>query len=580
MRRQNLGQHDSKSPLITRADDGVVVTRIAALAATASPTVFTATLSTNADVRRSNHIERLGRWNAFPARVPLLDSHRRESVDSIVGYCDNIRAENGAVVADLHVSETRANVATLMREGALRDVSIGFSAESWRDSTENGERVRVGEGLTLRETSLVVLGADSGARLRSEETTADRVRDLASALRVPADFAETLVTRNLDFDAARSELVREAAARSPRIEPRSPAVVTRETAPADHARALGEALACRYGAGNTVSELGRPYVHDRFPQLCRRLLEASSISTTGLSEALLVKRAMTTSDFPVLVGEWLNVSLQASYRAAPSPLMALVRNTTVQDFHDVHLPRLSQSPLLEPIYEAGEVSFGALSESEETFKIGRFGKGLMISFVLMVNDRLGAINDQIRSWGYAVSETESRQLIAFLTQNGGLGPTMKDGKPLFDAAHNNVLTPAAAPAEASFDQGRVTMRRQTDRFGQLLGLSPAYVLTPPEQETLARKQVSTVNATQTVDVNAFSSWQVLVDARLADHKRWYLFSDPAAAPVFIRAVLSGFEGPTAQTQIDFLTDNIATKVTHNFGFGVVDFVGASTNAGA
>jgi hypothetical protein len=272
--------------------------------------------------------------------------------------------------------------------------------------------------------------------------------------------------------------------------------------------------------------------------------------------------------------------LQASYRAAPSPLMALVRNTTVQDFHDVHLPRLSQSPLLEQISETGEVSFGALNESEEVFRVSRWGKGLMISFVLMVNDRLGAINDQIRAWGYAVAETESRQLIAFLTQNGGLGPAMKDGKPLFDATHNNVLTPPAAPAEASFDQGRITMRRQTDRFGQLLGLSPLYVLVPPEQETLARKQVATVTATAVVDVNAFTSWTVLVDARLSDHKRWYLFADPAAAPTFMRAVLSGFEGPTAQTQIDFLTDNIATKVNHNFGFGVADFVGCSTNAGA
>jgi hypothetical protein len=328
-----------------------------------------------------------------------------------------------------------------------------------------------------------------------------------------------------------------------------------------------------------VSDLGRPYVNDRFPTLCRRLLEAQSVSTTGLSEGLLVKRALTTSDFPILTGEWLNIVLQTAYRAAPSPLMALVRNMTVQDFHDVHLPRLSQSPLLEQIFETGETSFGALSESEESLRISRWGKGLSISFVLMVNDRLGAINDQIRAWGYAVAETESRQLTAFLTQNGGLGPTMKDGHPLFDAAHNNVLAPAAAPAEASFDAGRVAMRRQTDRFGQLLGLQPQYVLTPPEVETAARKQVASVTATATVNVNAFSSWTVLVDARLADKKRWYLFADSGIAPVFVRAVLSGFESPAAQTQIDFLTDNTLVKVNHNFGFGITDYVGGSSNAG-
>src|SRR5262249_53242663 len=146
------------------------------------------------------------------------------------------------------------------------------------------------------------------------------------------------------------------------------------------------------------------------PQLCRRLLESQNISTTGLSEASIVKRVMTTSDFPILMGEYLNVTLLAGYRAAPSPLLALVRNMTVADFRDVHLPRLSQSPLLDPILETGEVTFGALQESEETFKVTRWGKGLMVSFVLLVNDRLGAIGDQIRSWGRAVAETEAKEI--------------------------------------------------------------------------------------------------------------------------------------------------------------------------
>jgi hypothetical protein len=184
-----------------------ITTRIATLAPGTAANTFTATLSTNADVRRGTHVERLGRWNAFPARVPLLDSHRRETVDSIVGYADNIRAEGGNVLADIHISETRPNIGALIREGALRDLSIGFTADQWRESSEGSDRVRIGEGLTLRESSLVVIGADSGARL----DTADRIRDLASTLRVPTSFTETLVTRNLDFDSARQELIREAA---------------------------------------------------------------------------------------------------------------------------------------------------------------------------------------------------------------------------------------------------------------------------------------------------------------------------------------------------------------------------------
>src|SRR5215471_8678506 len=133
-----------------RNSNADVITRIAAVSATATPNVFQATLSTNADVRRGTHIERLGRWNTFPSRVPLLDSHRRDSVDAVVGYVDNIRAEAGNILADVHISESRPQLATLVREGALSEVSIGFSAQQWVDSTANGERIRTGEGLTLR----------------------------------------------------------------------------------------------------------------------------------------------------------------------------------------------------------------------------------------------------------------------------------------------------------------------------------------------------------------------------------------------------------------------------------------------
>lgn len=567
--------------LYTRAAPAdAIVTRIAAVAATAETNTFTATLSATTDVKRGSYTERLGTWRPFPARVPLLDSHERSSVNSVLGYADNIRSENGAVVADLHISETRPAVATLMRERALDSVSIGFSAEAWRDSTENGQRIRIGENLNLREVSIVVIPADDGARLRTEQNDETRIRELAATLRVPAASAEALITRNLGFDAAASELVREAAGRGPRVDGRS--FVTREAAPGDIGRAFAAALACRYGVGDAsaVPETARPSTQEHFPQLCARFLEAQGISTLGLSAAGIVKRAMTTSDFPILTGEFVNILVMAAYRAAPSPLMALVRNVSGQDFHDIHLPRLSQSPLLEEIKETGEVTFGPLSESEETLKVTRWGKGLTISYVLMVNDRLGTIVEQIRNWGYAVAETESRQLITLLTANGGLGPTMKDTKPLFDVTHGNILTPAAVPAEASFDLGRVAMRRQTDRFGQLLGLSPLYVLTPPEVETAARKQVASVTATAVVNVNAFSSWTLLVDARLADKKRWYLFADPAVAPTFVRATLSGFPGPVTQATVDFMTDNVLTKVSHNFGFGVADYVGASTNAGA
>src|SRR5262252_9267700 len=131
-----------------------VFTRIASVTPSTGTNIFTATLSASTDVKRGNYVERLGTWRPFPARVPLLDSHERSSVNSVLGFVDGFRVENGALIGDLHVSESRPAISTLLRERAVESVSVGFTAENWVDSTENGARVRTGEGLNLREISL------------------------------------------------------------------------------------------------------------------------------------------------------------------------------------------------------------------------------------------------------------------------------------------------------------------------------------------------------------------------------------------------------------------------------------------
>ena len=61
--------------------------------------------------------------------------------------------------------------------------------------------------------------------------------------------------------------------------------------------------------------------------------------------------------------------------------------------------------------------------------------------------------------------------------------------------------------------------KRTARYGELLGLAPVYMLVPLELETAAGKLVAAVTVTATIDVNVFSSWAVLVDARLLGVRR-------------------------------------------------------------
>jgi len=61
---------------------------------------------------------------------------------------------------------------------------------------------------------------------------------------------------------------------------------------------------------------------------------------------------------------------------------------------------------------------------------------------------------------------------------------------------------------------------------------------------------------------------------------WYLFADPAIAPVVVYGYLEGQEGPYTETRNGFDVDGVEVKIRHDFGCGVIDFRGAYLNDGA
>jgi len=122
-------------------------------------------------------------------QVPLLETHARHSLDTILGSVRDIRADDGEVVGRLVLADgdERAESAwSKIRQGHLTDVSVGYTVYDWIDIPPGksqrvagkdyaaGERaLRVVKEWRLRETSLVPVGADSSAKIREAE--ADRL---------------------------------------------------------------------------------------------------------------------------------------------------------------------------------------------------------------------------------------------------------------------------------------------------------------------------------------------------------------------------------------------------------------------
>lgn len=127
----------------------------------------------------------------LPGKVPLLDAHSRFSTADIIGSTTDFRrgtddAGNPVIFAKNVFSSTEDKIFTKAKEGHITDTSIGYTVSkndtvevkpgkteniNGRDWTNDGNMsMLVRTKWTLKENSLVPIGADKLAKLRSEFT--------------------------------------------------------------------------------------------------------------------------------------------------------------------------------------------------------------------------------------------------------------------------------------------------------------------------------------------------------------------------------------------------------------------------
>lgn len=354
---------------------------------------------------------------------------------------------------------------------------------------------------------------------------------------------------------------------------------------ADHAdpevrvRSMGEALYTRVNPRHQPSDHARPFVGLSIPEIARDLLRTRSISTTGLSTAAVIERALhSTSDFPIILGDTVGRTLREAYSAAPSGVRQLGRSTTAKDFRAKHRIMLSAAPTLEKVNEHGEFKSGSMGESQESYKIDTFGRIIGITRQALVNDDLGAFTDLSRRMGQAAAAFEADFLVNLIREGTGAGPVLSDGKRLFHTDHGNLAASGGAIAEGTLSTARVAMRRQTGLKGELISVTPRYLVVSPENETTAEKIVSAIQAATVDDVNVFTKLIVVVEPRFTGNA-WYLVADPAEIDGLEYAYLEGEPGPQITTQAGFDVDGVRMRIRLDFGAGFVDHRGWYRNPG-
>ena len=533
----------------------------------------------------------------------VLDTHQRDGLRNVLGVVESAEVDGRQARATIRFSR-RPEVEPIwqdVRDGTIRHVSVGYSVETWEDSLDpnTGERTRTATAWTPVELSLVPVPADPGAIIRSHgltmpdgntgaapalnraQTNQD-IRAIAATAGLDHAFADGLIDRGATVEQARAAAFEELARRSGgtiRTEQPRAQILSSHDDPETRCRWMGEALYARTNPSHEVSEPARQYAGLTIPEIARETLRLRGIAVTGMSASAVITRSLhTTSDFSLILGDTVGRQLRAAYEAAPAGIKRVARQTTVTDFRSKTRIMLGSAPTLERVNEHGEFTSGTMAEAAEAYKADTFGRIIGISRQALVNDDTGAFADLSRRFGIAAAQFEAQFLVDLLEGNTGSGPTMSDGKTLFHADHKNVAAAGGSIDDGSLSNARVALRKQTGLSGELISVTPRYLLVPAELETTAEKAVASVQATTTADANPFTSLAVVVEPRLSDDARWFVVADDVDGLEF--CYLEGAAGPQIESRNGFEIDGVQIRVRLDFGAGFVDWRGWHTNAGS
>lgn len=325
--------------------------------------------------------------------------------------------------------------------------------------------------------------------------------------------------------------------------------------------------------GNEVRGIAMQGLIEVAKVICR----ANGKATERLSPNEIVRFALSTSDLPYVLENVAHRSLQAGYAKQPSRWTAFSARKSAPNFKAQSIVQLGVQTGFDAMAEGGEYKVGYLSDSKETWQLLTYGKQLNITRQTIINDDLGALTDVPMQMGMKAAIKQASLVFSLLTTN-----KMSDGATdVFSSGHANYTSSGTAISVESLGVGRAAMRAQTDPSGDLIDIEPKFLIVSPTKEQLAlqytsQNYVPATAATQNVWAPLLTP---IADGRLSGNA-WYLFADPAVAPVIVYGYLDGNEGIYSATERMEGDAGLKFFSRMDFGCAVVDYRGAYLNAGA
>ncbi len=296
---------------------------------------------------------------------------------------------------------------------------------------------------------------------------------------------------------------------------------------------------------------------------------------------LLLKEAMSTSDFPQLFGDVIDRAVLANYTETPYTWNMVAKRSVVNDFRPVKrfridggtgLPTtgLNTDNTMKPIPEGGPYPEDYLTDDQYTYSLKKYGKRMPFFWETLINDDLNALKDTPARFGRGMRRGEEW----FVTQ------LFANNTAFFNLANKNIVSSAvltAAPPTAfvnpplsvtGLQQAILVMASQLDTTGQPISVESYTLVVGPGNMVQAKNiinQTQIINAqtlggdtntqgfpTQFLQMNNWlaGALQIAVNYELPiidptyGNKGWYLFANPTnGRPALEVGFLRGHERP-------------------------------------
>lgn len=483
----------------------------------------------------------------------------------------------------------------------LADVEIiDLSLQSNRTDTEpkqtktpdmdEAEKKRLAELEAENKRKLEAAKKEDEKKSLREAAKAERSRitsifDLCRKFNVKDETRDSFIENGTEISAVREQIMDNWTAEDPNEGTRSgAATVTTGADETDKYRdAATESIGMRVDPTIKDEKGGSDFRGMNLADLAKDVVERQGVSTKGLSKRELFKlavngqvgeRSLSTSDFPIILGNAINRSLTKAYSETERTFQEWASRGTAKDFREMN--RVSISGMVESfdeVKEGAEYTHAKMTDGKETYSVAKYGKIIPLTWEAMINDDLNAFGRLPKAIANKAAQKQSDIVYAILTGN----PTMGDGTALFDAAHGNLGTNGDI-SDTTLREMKKLFRQQTSASGDFINVSPKYLIVGAEMEHLALKFMNSNFSPTTVgDQNIYQGlMKVIVEGRITNED-WFAAASPSQIDTVEYSFLEGEPELFTEQEIGFNVDGIQTKARMVFGAKALDHRGLFKN---